>query len=182
MGTVIYSMGVSLDGFIAGPDGAIDCCGTGRGLMLFPTSRLASSARTSAAGVCYQDMLPWETAGGACRTQRTDSPGSWKALPKVVFSSPRDGAGQRHAGHRRRAPGTGNAQEQSGKDLSGGGAGLASTLAELDLIDEYRLFVSPVVLGRRHTYFPALDSRIALELVETRDIGARVVYSCYRRR
>ena len=49
-----------------------------------------------------------------------------------------------------------------------GGAGLASTLIELGLIDEYQLFVSPVVLGGGTPFFPALDERINLELVETR--------------
>ena len=57
-----------------------------------------------------------------------------------------------------------------------GGAGLASTLIELGLVDEYRLFVSPVVLGGGTPYLPALDDRIDLELVETRTFGSRVVY------
>ena len=70
---------------------------------------------------------------------------------------------------------------QSGKDVSVGGTGFASTLVELDLIDEYRLFVSPVVLGGGTRYLPALDSRIDLELVETRTFGGRVVYLRYRR-
>ncbi len=46
---------------------------------------------------------------------------------------------------------------------------------------EYRLFVSPVVLGSGTPYFPALDERINLELVETRTFGSRVVYVRYRR-
>jgi dihydrofolate reductase len=72
-------------------------------------------------------------------------------------------------------------KEQPGKDLAVGGAGLASTLIELGLIDEYRLFVSPVVLGGGTPYFPALQERIDLELVETRTFGSRVVYVRYRR-
>jgi dihydrofolate reductase len=46
---------------------------------------------------------------------------------------------------------------------------------------EYRLFISPVVLGGGTPYFPALDERINLELVETRTFGSRVVYVRYRR-
>jgi dihydrofolate reductase len=65
--------------------------------------------------------------------------------------------------------------------VSVGGTGFASTLVELDLIDEYRLFVSPVVLGGGTRYLPALDSRIDLELVGTRTFGGRVVYLRYRR-
>jgi len=65
--------------------------------------------------------------------------------------------------------------------VSVGGAGLASTLIKLDLIDEYRLFVIPVILGGGTPYFPALDRRIELELLETRTFGSRVTYLRYRR-
>ena len=51
---------------------------------------------------------------------------------------------------------------------------------KLGLVDEYRLFVSPVVLGGG-TPFPALDERINLQLVETQTFGSRVVYVRYRR-
>ena len=61
-----------------------------------------------------------------------------------------------------------------------GGAGLAATLIERGLVDEYRLFVNPVVLGGGTPYFPALDDHITLELVETRTFGSRVVYLRYR--
>jgi dihydrofolate reductase len=72
-------------------------------------------------------------------------------------------------------------KEQPGKDLAVGGAGLASTCTELGLIDEYRMFVSPVLLGGGTPYFPALDARINLELLETRTFASRVVYVRYRR-
>jgi dihydrofolate reductase len=52
---------------------------------------------------------------------------------------------------------------------------------KLGLIDEWRLFVSPVVLGGGTPYFPALDEKINLELVETKTFGSRVVYLRYRR-
>lgn len=51
---------------------------------------------------------------------------------------------------------------------------------KLGLIDEYRLLVSPVVLGGGTPYFPALDERINLELVETQTFASRVVYVRYR--
>jgi dihydrofolate reductase len=64
--------------------------------------------------------------------------------------------------------------------LGVGGAGLASSLIELGLVDEFQLFVNPVVLGGGTPFFPALQERIALELVETRTFGSRVVYLRYR--
>jgi dihydrofolate reductase len=52
---------------------------------------------------------------------------------------------------------------------------------KLDLIDEWRLFVSPVLLGGGTPYFPPLEKGIDLELIETRTFGSRVVYLRYRR-
>jgi dihydrofolate reductase len=62
-----------------------------------------------------------------------------------------------------------------------GGAGLASTLVEQDLIDEYRLFVNPVVLGGGTPYFPEGRDRLDLELAETHTFDSRVIYLRYRR-
>jgi dihydrofolate reductase len=64
--------------------------------------------------------------------------------------------------------------------VSVGGARLAASFAEKDLIDEYRLFVSPVALGGGTAYFPPLPKRLNLELIETR-IFSQVVYLRYRR-
>ena len=106
----------------------------------------------------------------------------WQNLPKIVFSKTlekvegnarlvRDGVAEEVA----------KLKEQPGKDLAVGGAGLASALIELGLVDEYRLFVSPVVLGAGTPYFPPLEERIDLELVETRTFASRVVYVRYRK-
>jgi dihydrofolate reductase len=51
----------------------------------------------------------------------------------------------------------------------------------LDLVDEYRQFVHPVVLGGGTPYFPPLPGQLSLELLETRTFGARVAYLRYRR-
>ena len=73
-------------------------------------------------------------------------------------------------------------KSEPGKDLAAGGAALAASLTRLGLIDEYRMFVSPVVLGAGTPYFQPLEQRIDLELVETRTFGSRVVYLRYARR
>ena len=71
-------------------------------------------------------------------------------------------------------------KEEPGKDIAVGGAGLAGACMKLGLIDEWRLFVSPVLLGSGTSYFPSLDHRITLRLLETRTFGSRVVYLRYR--
>jgi dihydrofolate reductase len=65
--------------------------------------------------------------------------------------------------------------------VSVGGAGLAATLIKLGLIDEYRLFVNPVVLGGGTPYFPPQAPALKLKLLETRTFDARVVYLRYQR-
>ena len=52
---------------------------------------------------------------------------------------------------------------------------------KLDLIDEYLLFIAPVILGGGTPYFADLDHRLNLELVETRTFSSRVIYAHYRR-
>ena len=72
-------------------------------------------------------------------------------------------------------------KEQPGKDIAVGGAGLARECMKLGLIDEWRLFLSPVLLGGGTPYFPTLEKVINLELIETRTFGSRVVYLRYGR-
>ena len=70
---------------------------------------------------------------------------------------------------------------QRGGDLVLGGAHLAATFMRLDLIDEYRLYVHPVVIGRGKPFFPASDKGIRLQLAETRTFGSGVVLLRYQR-
>ena len=70
---------------------------------------------------------------------------------------------------------------QPGKNMGLGGAGIAKTLMQHDLIDEYRLILQPVVLGGGTPMFPVLDSPLNLRLVETRPFDSGVVFLRYRR-
>jgi dihydrofolate reductase len=70
---------------------------------------------------------------------------------------------------------------QPGGDLVVGGAKLAATFLRHDLIDEYRLYVNPVVLGRGTPLFPPSDAPVTLRLAETRPFGTGVVLLRYER-
>jgi dihydrofolate reductase len=184
MRKVIFSMGASLDGFIAGPDGEIDWSAPDEELHRFHNQQMREIGAHLCGRGLYETMVYWETAdqNPSAAEYELEFARIWKDLPKIVFSQSlekvegnarlvRDGVAEEVA----------KLKEQPGNDLAVGGAGLASSLTKLGLIDEYRLFVSPVVLGGGTPYFPALDDRINLELVETRTFNSRVVYVRYRR-
>ncbi len=183
MRKLIYSMTVSLDGFVAGPGGEIDWSAPDEELHRFHNEQVRELGAHLLGRRLYEVMTYWETADQepSLADYALEFARIWNDLPKIVFSKTlenvvgnarlvRDDAAQEVA----------RLKEQAGKDLAVGGAGLASSLMKVGLIDEYRLFVSPIVLGDGTPFFPPLASRINLELVETRTFCSRVVYLRYR--
>ena len=65
-------------------------------------------------------------------------------------------------------------------DIAIGGATLAAEAAALDLIDEYRAIVHPVLVGGGTPFFPRRERRVDLELVETRTFSSSFIYLRYR--
>jgi dihydrofolate reductase len=183
MRRLIYSMTVSLDGFIAGPRGEIDWSAPDPELHRFHNHRVAEHGAYFCGRRLYEEMRYWDTAEedpNLPDAGREFAP-IWKALPKIVVSTTlervegnarliRDGVAEEVA----------RLKAQPGQDLGVGGAGLASTLIRAGLVDEFQLFVSPVVLGGGTPFFPAVEDRLSLELAETRTFGSRVVYLRYR--
>ena len=183
MATLIYSMSVSLDGHIAGPDGAIDWAAPDEELMRFKTEQTRELTGHLSGRALYEDMLVWETADQTWSDHRAlEFARLWKAIPKVVFSSSLTTVeGNARLARRAVADEVAELKNQPGAGIvSVGGAGLAASLAEKDLIDEYRLFVSPVALGGGTPYFPPLPKRLDLQLIETQTFS-QVVYLRYRR-
>jgi len=183
MRKLIYSMGTSLDGFIAGRQGEIDWGAPDEELHRFHNEQTRELGMHLLGRRLYETMVYWETADRdpAASDVTVEFARIWQALPKIVFSSSLETV----AGNARLAT-AGVAEEvarlkrEDGADIAVGGAGLAGACARLGLIDEYRLFVSPVVLGGGTPFFPPLDERIDLELVETRTFGSGVQYMRYR--
>jgi dihydrofolate reductase len=67
------------------------------------------------------------------------------------------------------------------KDVSIGGAGLAAAAIELGLVNELRMFRHPIVVGGGTPFLPPVTIDIALDLIETRTFGSRVIYERYSR-
>jgi dihydrofolate reductase len=184
MRKLIYSMTVSLDGFIAGPGGNIDWSAPDEELHQFHNDQVRELGAHLLGRRLYETMVYWETADQdpSASEVTLDFARIWQALPKVVFSSTLD---QVEGNTRLATAGVveevARLKDEPGGDLAVGGAGLAAELIERDLIDDYRLFVSPVILGAGTPYFPAREQRIALELLETRTFNRGIVYLHYAR-
>jgi dihydrofolate reductase len=128
-------------------------------------------------------MLVWETAEQTLTDPlQLEFAPIWRAIPKVVFSSSLTTVeGNARLARKDVADEAAELKNQPGAGIvSVGGAGLAAELAEKDLIDEYRLFVNPVVLGGGTPYFPPLLKRLDLQLIETQAFS-QVIYLRYRR-
>jgi len=181
---VIYSMSMSLDGFVAGPDGDFDWGAPDDELHQFHNDRVRKLGAHFLGRRLYETMVYWETADRkALAGHELEFARIWQALPKLVVSRTLDTVeGNARLVGDRVADEVAQLKRESGKDIAVGGAGLAATLIEHGLVDEFRPFVSPVVVGGGTPFFPATGARIDLELLETRTFGSRVVYLRYRRR
>ncbi len=182
--TVTYSMGVSLDGYIVGPDGDFDWTAPDEEVFQFVTDELREVGVHLLGRRLYETMLYWETADQDPSLDHSmlEWAAIWKPLPKVVFSATLSTV----QGNARLASG-GLAEEidrlrtEPGDGaIAIGGATLAAEAAALDLIDEYRARVYPVLVGGGSPFFPQRESRVDLELVESRTFSSRVVYLRYR--
>jgi dihydrofolate reductase len=181
MGSVIYSMGVSLDGFIAGSDDSPDWAAPDPEVFRFITDQTEELAAHVMGRRLYETMLYWETAESLDDDERRWA-AIWNPLPKVVFSTTLTAV----EGNARLASGDLAEEierlraEAGDGDIAIGGAALAAEAARLDLIDEYRPRVHPVLLGSGTPFYPRSDRRVDLELVECRTFASQTVQFRYR--
>jgi dihydrofolate reductase len=184
MRTVTYSMGVSLDGYIAGPDGTFDWTAPSDDVFRHWIEEIRAVEVHLMGRRLYETMLYWETADQDPSLSEADREWTalWKPLPKVVFSrtlSELQGEARLATGsvaeeiERLRA-------EPGGGEIAIGGATLAAEASDAGLVDEYRTIVHPVLVGGGTPYFPRHEQRVDLELVETRVFGSGALYLRYR--
>lgn len=184
MRPVTCSLGVSLDGYIAGPDGSFDWGRPDEELFRYATDEVRGLAVHVMGRRLYETMLYWETAerDGALDAAELEFAAVWNPLPKVVFSTTLTEV----EGNARLATGS-LAEEierlrtEPGEGAVGiGGATLATQAAELGLIDAYRIRVFPVLVGGGTPFFSHRERHVQLELVESRVFALQVVGLHYR--
>ncbi len=186
MRKLIYSMLVSLDGFIEGPEHNLDWHIIDEELHQYINDQQAE------VGASLYGRRMYETLSAYWPTPEAEDPANpgyvlefariWKAIPKIVFSKTLERVEWNSRLVREDAAGeVRKLKAQPGKDLTVGGAHLAASLIKLDLIDEYQLFVQPVILGSGTPFFPPLENKINLKLLETYQFGTGVILLRYQR-
>jgi dihydrofolate reductase len=178
MGRLIYAMMVSLDGFVATPDGGLDWVRIDEELHAIANEDARRTALELYGRGMYETMTAfWPYA--------EDDPGQpeviheyariWKRTPRVVFSRTLT-----EVGHNSRlataevATEVARLKATTDGDLSVSGAALAAECIRLGLVDEFRPYVQPVILGAGKPFLPPLERRIDLRLVSEQRLASGV--------
>ena len=185
MRKVIWMSSVSVDGFFEGPNREIGWHRVDDELHRHFNEVLAPMGAFLHGRVMYQLMAEfWPTADAdpAAPTPIAEFARIWRDMPKIVYSRTLGRADWNATVVRDVVPEEVRAlQAQPGGDLVVGGANLASTFVRHGLIEEYRPYVHPVVLGQGHPLFPASEAPIDLRLLDTRAFRNGVVLLHYQR-
>ena len=180
---LIYSMSVSVDGFIADREGGFEWGAPSEELFRFHLAEVGALGGYMLGRKLYETMLVWETDPSLRDNEdRAAFADVWCALPKVVFSRTLDSVqGNARLAEASVAEEAAAALEATDRDVSIGGAGLAAAAVELGLVDELRMFRHPVVVGGGTPFLPPVTEDVPLDLIETRTFGSRVIYERYGR-
>jgi dihydrofolate reductase len=180
---LIYSMSVSVDGYIADRDGAFAWSVPSDEQFLFHTVQTRELGVHLCGRKLYETMLPWET-DPAMRSDDAMAAFAdvWSALPKVVFSRTLDSVqGNARLAQAPLAEEVRAARAATGLDIGIGGAELGAAAFEQGLVDELHIFRNPIVVGGGTPLLPPVATSVALTLAETRTFGSRVVFERYTR-
>ena len=183
MGKLIYGMSVSLDGFVETPSRSLDWVRVDEELHSFFNEQGRALSASLYGRRMYELMAGyWPTAGDdpTATPAELEWAAIWKDTPKIVFSNTLESvAWNSRLVRADPVEEVTRLKAQAGFDMDVGGPTLAAPLIRAGLVDEFRLFVQPVVLGAGTRFFPGLVDRVDVELVETRTFGSGVVYLRY---
>ncbi|MFJ5269048.1 dihydrofolate reductase family protein [Streptomyces sp. NPDC088358] len=185
MRKIVLMMSVSLDGYIEGPHREIDWHRVDEELHRHFNEEISRFGALLDGRVTHELMAAyWPTADQDPASTPTEAEfaGIWRDIPKIVYSRTLERADWNTTVVRDVVPEEVRAlKEQPGGDLGLGGADLAASFLRHDLVDEFRIYVHPVLIGGGKPLFPQADALTGLRLTETRTFGNGVVLLRYER-
>jgi dihydrofolate reductase len=179
MRKLIFSMNTTLDGFIAGPNGELDWGIADEEVHDYYTAQLESTDYILLGRGVFEALEGyWPTAEENSSLTKSDIAfaRAINSVHKIVFSRTLDYNGwNTRVVKDNIAEEVSKLKQESGKDLYlTCGPDLLSTFIKYGLIDEYKLLVFPVAIGRGNALFGAIDDLVRLKLLSTKvfDVGA----------
>ena len=181
---IIYRINVSLNGLIEMPGDRPDWVIADEELFRYSNNlERQVGGYLWGRGMYENNRALWANAGTQSKPAYVaESMQIRKQIPAIVFSSMLE----RIEGNARLERGDPVAvvthlKEQPGPDLSVGGVQLASTLMQAGLVDEFHIFIQPILLGAGRPIYPAMNEAVRLKLVETHTFHTGIVYLRYQR-
>jgi dihydrofolate reductase len=183
MAKLIYSAITSLDGYVADEEGNFDWAAPDEEVHSF-VNDLERPVGTYLYGRgMYEVMRAWETmdTGSGQPPVMQDFAKIWQAADKIVYSRTLETASTARTRIERDFDPEAVRQLKASarRDLTVGGPDLAAQAMKAGLVDEYQLFVTPVVVGGGKRSLPG-GIRVKLELMDERRFGKGVVHLHYR--
>jgi dihydrofolate reductase len=183
MAKLIYSAITSLDGYVADEDGSFDWAAPDEDVHRF-VNDLERPVGTYLYGRrMYEVMVAWETADTLADQPPfvQDFAEIWQAADKIVYSKTLETVSSTRTRIERDfdPDAVRQLKSRAGSDLSVGGPDLAAQAIRAGLVDEYHLYVAPIVVGGGQQWLPA-SVRVKFELLDERRFGNGVVHLHYR--
>lgn len=183
MRPVVYSMSMSLDGFIVGPDGGFD--------WSVPDQAVFQSSLDEVRGIgvhllgrnLYESMVYWEDPSQHPEWEPIEHEFAtvWNPIPKVVFShSLSTVVGNARLASNDLATEIAQLQvESSPGEIAIGGATLAAQAMAMNLINEYRVRIYPALVGGGIPFFAHTEQHVDIDLIESQTFDSGIVYLRY---
>lgn len=184
MAKLTYINNMSLDGYIEDRHGAFDFGPMDDDVFAAYTDLLWTVDTFLYGRRLYETMSGWETmpALAAQSPLAADFSEAWKAPRKIVYSTTLGTATTANTRIERAfdVAAVQQLKADASRDLTVGGADLASQALNAGLVDECILFVWPMTVGNGKPALPACDARLSLELLDERRFASGVLLLRYR--
>jgi dihydrofolate reductase len=179
---LIYSANATLDGYVADEDGNFDWAEPDEEVHSF-VNDLERPVGTYLYGRgLYEVMVAWETMNLADRPSfMQDFAEIWRGAEKIVFSRTLESVSSARTRIERdfEPEAVRQMKARAERDITVGGPNLAAQAIKARLVDEYHLFLVPIVVGGGKQSLPD-DVRLKLELLDERRFGNGMVHLHYR--
>ncbi len=183
MRKIILQLNMSLDGHFQGPARELDWHLLDEELHQHFNDELASMSAFIDGRINYELMAqywPHADEDPSATRQEREFARIWREMPKLVYSRTLQHAEWNATLVREVVPeDIQRLKQQPGGDMVVGGANLAASFARYGLIDEYRIYLQPVVLGAGHPLFPPSETRRPLRLIDVHRFGNGLVLLNY---